>query len=149
MSVHTTKNAELFYKALEDIWVAEQSWFVSPNIAVWHCTQAAEKTMKGFLRCNNMEYEHVHELRFLLEDVESVFTVSEECKEFILYLDRFGNKLRYRNMPSDPLPEDARIAISRTKQIMQEFNANPKISQYMDEAREVFTKILKSNASLE
>ena len=26
MSVHISKNAELFYKALGDIWVAEQTW---------------------------------------------------------------------------------------------------------------------------
>jgi len=43
MNVHISKNAELFLKALEDIWVAEQSWFASPNNAVWHCTQATEK----------------------------------------------------------------------------------------------------------
>jgi len=53
MNVHISKKAELFHKAVEDIWVAEQVWMVSPNNAVWHCAQAAEKTMKGFLRCLN------------------------------------------------------------------------------------------------
>ena len=145
MNVHTTKNAELFYKALEDMWAAEKTWHGSPNIAVWHCTQAAEKIMKGFLRCQNMDYDHIHELRFLLAEVESVFTVTEECNEYILYLDTYGNKLRYRNMTTDPSPEDARLAITRTKQIILEFNTNPKISQFMDEAREVHTKVLKAN----
>jgi len=145
MSVYTSKNAELFYKALEDVWAAEQTWFASPNIAVWHCTQAAEKTMKGFLRCLNMEYEHDHQLRFLLENVESVFAITDECMEYILHLDVYGNKLRYKNMPNDPSPEDARLTITRTKQIMQEFNANPKIAQFMDEAKEVHSKILKAN----
>ena len=69
MNVHITKNSELFFKALEDVWAAEQIWHGSPNIAVWHCTQAAEKTMKGLLRCLKMEYDHVHELRYLLEDM--------------------------------------------------------------------------------
>ena len=59
--------------------------------------------------------------------------------------DVYGNKLRYRNMPNDLSPEDARLAITRTKQIMQEFNANPKIAQFMDEAKEVHKKILKAN----
>ena len=92
-----------------------------------------------------MDYDHIHELRFLLAEVESVFTVTEECNEYILYLDTFGNKLRYRNMTTDPSPEDARLAIMRTNQIISEFNANPKVSQFMDEAREVHTKILKAN----
>ena len=43
MNVHISKNAELFHKAFEDVWVAEQVWKVTPNNAVWHCTQAAEK----------------------------------------------------------------------------------------------------------
>ena len=73
MSVYISKNAELFYKALEDLWVAEQSWFASPNIAVWSCTQAVEKTLKGFLRCFNKDFDHGHQLRFLLDDVESIF----------------------------------------------------------------------------
>ena len=145
MSVHISKKAELFYKAYEDIWVAQQAWFASPNIAVWHCTQAAEKTLKGFLRCLNMEHEHVHELRFLLEDVESIFSVSDECSKCILHLDTYGSRLRYRNMQSDPSPEDAKIAIARTQQIMQEFNENSKVSQFMDEAREVHTKMLRAN----
>ena len=145
MNVHTSKDAELFYKALYDIWAAEQVWYGSPNIAVWHCTQAVEKTMKGFLFCYKIEYDHDHTLKFLLEDVESASVVTDECKENILFLDTFGNKLRYRNMSNDPSPEDAKLAISRTKQIMQEFNENPKISQFMDEAREVHIKILKAN----
>ncbi|MDR2570978.1 MAG: HEPN domain-containing protein [Oscillospiraceae bacterium] len=145
MNVYISRNAELFYKAYEDLWVAERTWFASPNIAMWHCTQSVEKIMKGFLRCHNMEYDHVHELRYLLEDVESVKTVSGECKEYIIYLDTFGNKLRYRNMPNDPSPEDVQLAISRTKHIIQYFKTYPVISQYLSEAYEVHIKILKAS----
>jgi len=48
MNVYISKKAELFHKAIEDIWVAEQIWKVSPNNAVWHCTQAAEKMLNGW-----------------------------------------------------------------------------------------------------
>jgi hypothetical protein len=44
MFVETSKNAELFLKAYEDVWVAEQIVYGSPNNSVWHCTQAVEKT---------------------------------------------------------------------------------------------------------
>jgi len=49
-------------------------------------------------------------------------------------------------MKNDPTPEDARLAISHAKRIMAEFNSNPKVSQFMDEAREVYLKTLKANS---
>ena len=145
LSVHVSKNAELFYKALEDIWSAERIWFGSPNIAVWNCTQAIEKTMKGYLRCLGKDYDFGHELKPLLDEVLSSFKLSETTKENVMYLNRYGANIRYKSMTNDPSPEDAKLAISRTNFIMQEFNANPQISQFMDEAREVHTKILKAN----
>ena len=63
MNVYISKKAELFHKAIEDVWVAEQIWKVSPNNAVWHCTQAVEKMLKGFLRCLNRDYDYGHELK--------------------------------------------------------------------------------------
>jgi len=149
MNVYTSKNAELFFKAIEDIWAAERTVVGSPNIAVWHCTQAVEKTMKGYLRCLNMEYDLGHELKYLLEAVETTFDITEDCTDNILHLSVYSSNLRYKNMSNDPSPEDAKIAISRTKQIMQEFNKNPKIAQFMDEAREVHAKILKANSELQ
>jgi len=145
MTVYISSNAELFFKALEDVWVAEQTWHGSPNNSVWHCTQAIEKTMKGFLRCLNMDYNYGHELNLLLDAVMSDFKISDQIEEYIMYLNDFESKLRYRNLADDPSPEDAKLAISRTKQIMQEFNGNPKISKFMDEAREVHIKMLKAN----
>ena len=145
MNVQTSKNAELFYKACEDIWAAERTAIGSPNIAVWLCTQAIEKTMKGYLRCLNRDYDYGHELKLLLDEVLSCFRISEDAEEFILYLNRFGVALRYKNMPNDPSPEDARLAITRTKHIMSEFNGCTQVSQFMDEAKEVHAKILKAN----
>jgi len=143
--VYTSKNAELFFKALEDIWAAGKLWLGSPNLAVWHCTQAVEKTMKGFLRIINIEFDQGHDLMALMDDVMSNFELSENTEEYIMYLSGFSTRLRYKNMAADPTPEDAKLAIARTEFVMQEFNNNPKISKYMDEAREVFTKILRTN----
>jgi len=145
MSVIISKNAELFYMALGDIWVAEQTWHGNPNIAAWICAQATEKTLKGFLRCLNMDYNHGHKLTTLLEEVESVYNVTEETKKFIVYLDDFDLSLRYKNMPNDPTPEDAKIAISRAKHIMDEFSTNPKISQFLNEAKDVHKKVIRGN----
>jgi len=145
MSVHTSKNAELFLKALEDVWVAEQTWHGSPNNAVWHCHQAVEITMKGFLRCIGEEYDYGHDLNELAEVIRPHYMLSEDNDKNILFIEHYNVRLRYKNMPNDPSAEDARIAISRTKQILREYNDNPKIARFMDEAKEVHLKILKAN----
>ena len=146
MSVHIDKNSVLFYKAYEDIWAAERVVIGSPNISVWLCTQAVEKTLKGFLDCINVSYDSSHEIEPLLEDVVSVVKLSDDCKSNILNISIYKSGLRYKNMSNDPSPEDARLVISRTKQIMNEFNTFSQISQYVDEAREVHSKIIKSNS---
>ena len=145
MNVHTSNNAELFFKALEDIWVAEQSWLGSPNNAVWHCTQAAEKIMKGFLKCLNMDYSYGHDLKELLDVIEPLIVLSSDVTENIIFLNRYILRLRYKNMPTDPTQEDAKDAIVKIKHILQAFNSNPKISQFMNEAKEVHKKVLKAN----
>ena len=144
MNVHLSKKAELFHKAIEDIWVAEQVWEVTPNNAVWHCTQAVEKTMKGFLRCLNKEYEYGHELKALLDVVEPLMDAEPETIKNILYLNGFGVSLRYKHISSDPTIEEAKIVITRAKHIMQAFRDNINTSNFMKEAQEVHTKILQS-----
>ena len=144
MSVQIRKNAELFYKALDDVWVAEQIWRVSPNNAAWHCSQAVEKAMKGFLRCFNSDYDYGHELKELLDAVDSLIDLPPEIIKNILYIDRFGVALRYKTMSSDPTAEEAKTAISRTKGIISELGRNQIVSGFMKEAEEVHVKILNS-----
>jgi len=140
-----SSKAVLFLRAYWDIWAAERIWFGDPNIAVWQCVLAVEKTIKGFCECNSIDYGNVHELPELLENIETVFSPTTECESSILFLSRYKSGLRYKNKKDDPTPEDARLAITHVKRIMEEFNNNPAVSNYMDEAREVHTKTLKAN----
>ena len=149
MSVQLRKKAELFHKAFEDIWIAEFAWRISPNNAVWHCTQAAEKIMKGYLRCYNREYGYDHNLKDLLDAVNDLVNLPDDINGYIIDLNRYLGRLRYRHMQSDPTPEDAKVAISRTRQIMEEFSKIPDIYEYVAEAKEVHEKILKSASDSE
>jgi len=135
----------LFHKALEDVWVAEQIWMVTPNNAVWHCTQAVEKSLKGLLRSLNLDYDHGHELQELLRHVEPHVELQPETIKNILYLNGFGVSLRYKHMSTDPSTEEAKTTISRAKHVIQELGKHPGASQYMKEAEEVHSKILKSS----
>jgi len=148
MSVSINKKAELFLAALEDVLVADHVWKVSPNNAVWHCCQAVEKIMKGYLRVIGYEYEYGrgHELDLLLEDVEASTTLTETTVESVNFLKKYAVGLRYRRMLSDPTPEDARFAIARVKNVMNEFNETSAVSQFMDEAKEVHAKLLRASS---
>jgi len=143
MNVHISKKAELFHKAIEDIWVAEQIWEVTPNNAVWHCTQAVEKILKGYLTCVNRDYEHGHELVLLLEEVEVDTTLTPDTVKYIHFLNRYGTGLRYKHMVSDPTVDDAKLAIYRTKHILLEFSNLTTVKEYIQEAEEVHKKILE------
>ncbi|MCL2200634.1 MAG: HEPN domain-containing protein [Oscillospiraceae bacterium] len=145
MNVRINKNSELFFKSLEDIWAAEQIWYGSPNIAVWLCTQAVEKTMKGFLHFHNISYDHGHQLRPLLDSVEEIVLVSPDFKKNVMYLNVFGSGLRYKNMTSDPTPEEAKLAIARSMYVVEEISSHESVKKFMDEAKEVHAKMLKIN----
>ena len=102
--------------------------------------------MKGFLNCNNIYYENEHVLPALLENIEAVYKPTDECEKSIVFLSRYKSGLRYKSMKDDPTPEDARLAISYVKRVMEEFRTNPKVMHFMDEAREVYEKTLLANS---
>jgi len=140
-----SKKAVLFLRAYWDVWTAERIWFGDPNNAVWQCVLAVEKTLKGFLDCSSVYYGNVHELPELLENVETVHKLTDECEASVLFLSRYKSGLRYKSMKDDPAPEDARLAISHAKSVMDEFKSIRIVAQLMNEAHEVYTKMLKSN----
>ncbi|MCL2200927.1 MAG: HEPN domain-containing protein [Oscillospiraceae bacterium] len=142
MNVFISKNAELFHKAIEDIWISEQIWKVTPNNAVWHCTQAVEKILKGYLKCTGKNYEHGHELIALLEDVEVYTTLTPDTVRYIHFLNRYSTGLRYKHMTSDPTADDAKLAIERAKCILSEFNNLATVKEHIQEAKEVHKKAL-------
>ena len=143
MFVDIDKNSVLFYKAMEDIWCAEQTYKGSPNNAVWSCCQAAEKAMKGFLQCCDIESDSVHELNIILEAVEREHTLPEDVITSIYNLARYDQRLRYKNLRADPTPEDAKATIEDAKLILSEFACHPKCAEFVGEAKEVHAKMLR------
>lgn len=146
MNVFISKNAELFFKALEDIWIAGLSWYGSPNNAVWHCIQATEKLLKGCLRCANSEYDYGHEIMPLLYALAPAYKVSDVFEEYVMYLSDFSSALRYKSMSNDPSPEEARVAIARTRYLLQELRNCVLVGTYIAEASEVHSKLLRSSS---
>ena len=143
MYVDINKNAVLFYKALEDIWCAERTYDGSPNNAVWSCCQAAEKIMKGFLKCYGVDLDSTHDLSIILESVEREHTPQESTTASIYNLARYDQRLRYKNLKADPSPEDARATIDDVNLVLDEFAKHPKCVEFVGEAKEVHAKMLR------
>jgi len=148
MYANVSKNTVLFYKALQDIWCAEQTYNGSPNNAVWSCCQAVEKTMKGLLQCYGGDAGGTHDLSVLLDDVEKEIELSEQTVSHINDLSRYDQRLRYKNLKSDPTVEEAKLAIKNANEVMSEIGENQKCSAFMNEAKEVFGKLLKANIGI-
>ena len=146
MYADISKDAVLFYKALQDIWCAEQTYVGSPSNAVWSCCQAVEKTMKGLLQCYGIDAGITHDLGLLLEDLEKETELSKQAVSGIQDLARYDQRLRYKNLKSDPTVEEAKAVVGDTVGILRELGEHPKCVAFMNEAREVYSKLL-SNAS--
>ncbi len=59
-----------FKKADEDLYSAQQllksEGYLSISVICFHCQQAAEKYLKGFLVYRNIEFKKTHDLLYLL-----------------------------------------------------------------------------------
>jgi len=147
MYADISKNAVLFYKALQDVWCAEQTYTGSPNNAVWSCCQAVEKAMKGLLQCYGIDSGGTHDLGILLEGLKNETTISQETANNIQRLVRYDQRLRYKNLKSDPSIEDAKGVILIANEVISEISNDPACSAFFNEAKEVYDKLLKENAS--
>jgi len=147
MYAEISKDAVLFYRALQDIWCAEKTFTGSPNNAVWSCCQAVEKSIKGLLQCYGIDAGGTHDLSILLEDLEKETELSRQTVSVIHDLARYDQRLRYKNLKSDPTVEEAKTAVNDTKEVMNEIGKHPKCSTYMREANEVYDKQLKASIS--
>ena len=99
--------------------------------------------MKGFLQCCGVDHDSTHDLAIILEFVESEHTLQESTTASIYNLARYDQRLRYKNLKSDPTPDDAQATIADVKLVLDEFVKHPKCAGFISEAKEVHTKILR------
>ncbi len=68
---------EWLTKALHDLQTARitaQAPDGPLDTAIYHCQQAAEKSLKGWLTSGNIPFERTHDLRRLIRQAASVFS---------------------------------------------------------------------------
>jgi len=145
--VNARYNTEMFVIALQDIHVAEECRYISPNISVYHSCQAVEKTLKGLLRCyglTSIDIDNTHELDDLLSSVERFWMMPESVANDIDALNGYKQNLRYKIQKTDPTPGDADVVMNKAKCVMDAVSNHGKCALEYQEASDEYKKYLKS-----
>lgn len=117
-------NKELFHEwqkyAEEDLQIADIALAAGgpANQICFHCQQAAEKCLKGFLALNGKRFEKSHQLDYLLYLCQSLDKSFSELEEPVKYLTDFYLETRY---PGD-IPEFSLKQAKQARQFAQAVN---------------------------
>lgn len=111
---------EWLQKAHHDIASAERLMQPSPilDTAVYHCQQAAEKALKGYLSAHDVAVQKTHDLTVLLArcaDFDDGFKVLYDICDT---LTPYGTAFRYPGSESQPEHEEARAALVMANDVL-------------------------------
>jgi HEPN domain-containing protein len=107
-----------FAKAATDLRAAEHALTAEPPLcadSTFHCQQAAEKAMKGFLAWHNVPFRRVHSLEEIGEQCLQIEPGLRHAVDRVVPLTEYAWKFRYPGEMDEPTAAEARnaLAISR------------------------------------
>ena len=107
--------AAWLHKAREDLQVARQllrpaKAFAGP--AVFHCQQAAEKALKGFLAWHDVPFRKTHELEEIGRVCVNLDPTLKELVDQATPLTEYAWEFRYPGEPQAPTRKTARAALT-------------------------------------
>ena len=109
-------------KASRDLRAAEALAKTSPPLfdeAAFHCQQAAEKALKGFLTWNCRVFRKTHNLEEVGEQCVSIDPSLREVVDRAAPLSEYAWKFRYPGTPYQPSAEEAREAITAAHAVVE------------------------------
>lgn len=86
------------------------------DTAIYHCQQAAEKTVKGFLVCFDQRFEKTHDIRLLVMQAAAIEPRFSEWAEIGLHLTPYATAFRYPSESLEPDEEEFQQAIKEAGQ---------------------------------
>lgn len=104
---------EWIRKADHDRRMAELGLAESPAItdaAAFHCQQAVEKLLKGYLIFRQQPFEKIHDLEVLVEQCERLDTTFADLVDAVEPLSPYAVRFRYPG-PADPTVDEVRQAL--------------------------------------
>ncbi len=85
----------------------------------FHCQQAAEKLLKGFLVAHGCEYPITHNLFVILEKVLEFDSGADSLRETLALLNPYSVEVRYPGDAWMPTPDDAREARQAAQKVFE------------------------------
>jgi HEPN domain-containing protein len=111
-----------FAKAFNDLRAAEALAATSPPLldeAVFHCQQAAEKALKGFLACNGRTFRKTHNLEEIGEQCLAIDPSLRDVVDRAVPLSEYAWKFRYPGEPFQPEPDEVAEALATARRVFQ------------------------------
>ena len=111
-----------FRKAATDLRGAEADSSATPPILedlVFHCQQAAEKAIKGFLTAHQQPFGKTHDLRELGKARMRIDSALAPLMERAMPLTWYAWKFRYPGTPEEPTSQEAREALALAREVVE------------------------------
>jgi len=86
------------------------------EISSYHCQQCAEKALKAYLLCQNIEPPKIHDLKVLCKMCQDIDAFFSEIAVQCAHLNPYGVVVRYPNELS-PDEEMVKLAINKAQQV--------------------------------
>jgi HEPN domain-containing protein len=110
-----------FHKAVVDLRSADADLGVVPPIledVVFHCQQAAEKSLKGFLTFHQRPFGKTHDLRELSKTCLGVDPSLQPILEDAIPLTRYVWQYRYPGNPEEPEMKETQEAVRIARELV-------------------------------
>jgi HEPN domain-containing protein len=86
--------------------------------ALFHCQQAAEKAIKGFLTWHDMPFRRVHEIDQIGEQCVGVDSSLADLMCRADALTKYASRFRYPGAPYDPTLDEGRTALNLAREVI-------------------------------
>ena len=107
-----------FKRAAADLRAAEHALLARPPLLedlLFHCQQAAEKSLKGFLAWNSRPFRKTHSLEEIGELCLAIDPNLKAIIDAIVPLTQYAWEFRYPGDPKEPSAEEAEEALSAAR----------------------------------
>jgi HEPN domain-containing protein len=115
-----------FAKALSDLRAAEHNLAAHPPLledSLFHCQQAAEKTLKAFLTWHDRPFRKTHDLNELgFQCVQIDASLEQICRR-AARLSTYAWIFRYPGQPGEPTRDEVVTALSLARELLKEVKA--------------------------
>jgi len=109
-------------KAKNDLRASENDLAASPpilDVAVFHCQQAAEKSLKGLLAWHDRPFRKTHHLEEIGEACLQIDPSLKAIVDRAVPLTEYAWRFRYPGEPEDPSLDDAKEAIAIARELLE------------------------------